>query len=88
MFGQEFMPMLDMQKVGWKIFRPYRKSCVLEIWIIIYLPVYFIIILMNKKTDNAHLVEEGGVRVVLCLVMVSPYKSSRTGFNSSSKSRN
>ena len=34
-------------------------------------PVYFII-LMNKKTDNAHLVKEGGVKAVLWLVMVSP----------------
>ena len=34
-------------------------------------PVYFII-LMNKKTDNDHLVKEGGVKAVLWLVMVIP----------------
>ena len=39
--------------------------------LIIICPVYFII-LMNKKTDNAHLVEEGGVRAVLWVGMVSP----------------
>ena len=27
---------------------------------------------MNKKTDNDHLVKEGGVKAVLWLVMVSP----------------